>query len=139
MSSIYFLSSLNMFKKDIDYAHLISSGTEKYSENKYEDSIEKFTKAIKKIPHLIDAYICRGKANFNLKKYDDSIEDFNQSIDRIPTIKAHPFSFLSYKYRGNAKFALKDFQGAIDDFNKAIEINPNEFLLYNNRAFAKRK
>ncbi len=135
MSSIYFLSTLDMFKKDIDYAHLISSGREKYGENKYEDSIEDFTKAIKTIPNFIDAYICRGKANFNLKKYEDSIEDFNQSIDRISTIETNPFSFLSYKYRGNAKFALKDFQGAIDDVSRAIELKEvytayfeNEFI-----------
>ena len=48
MSSIYFLSPLDMFKKDIDYAHLISSGREKYGENKYEDSIKEFLSIYKK-------------------------------------------------------------------------------------------
>ena len=122
MSSIYFLSTLDMFKKDIDYAHLISSGRVKYGENKYEDSIEDFTKAIKKIPNFIDAYIWRGMANFKFKKYADSIEDFNKSIDRIPTIESNPFSFLAYFHRGNVKFALKDYQGAMVDFNKAKDL-----------------
>jgi len=148
MSSIYFLSTLDMFKKDIDYAHLISSGREKYGENKYEDSIEDFTKAIKKIPNFIDAYIWRGMANFKFKKYADSIEDFNKSIDRIPTIESNPFSFLAYFHRGNVKFALKDYQGAMVDFNKATEFKEvyttyfdNEFIdrTYNIHAGAKSK
>ncbi len=135
MSSIYFLSPLHMFKKDIDYAHLISSGREQYGENKYEDSIEDFNKAIKKIPNFIDAYICRGLAKCKLEKYEDAIEDFNQSIDRIPTIELNPFSFLSYKYRGSAKFQLKDYPRAIDDLSMSIELKEvytayfeNEFI-----------
>ena len=44
-------------------------------------------------------------------------------------------NFISEYSIGN----LDNFEEAIQDFDKAIEINPDESILYKNRASAKRK
>ena len=64
-----------MFKKGIDYAHLISSGREQYGENKYEDSIEDFNKAIELNPKEFISYKGRASAKRKLRDIEGADED----------------------------------------------------------------
>ena len=47
---------------------------------------------------------------------------------------------MIYNYeRANFKNELRDYQGAIDYYTKSIEMNSYDFVVYENRASAKRK
>ncbi|MGL4392224.1 MAG: tetratricopeptide repeat protein [Fusobacteriaceae bacterium] len=74
---------------------------------------------------------CKGILNVFEKKYDDAIEKFNDAI------KKSPRSWWSFLNLPPALSGLEKYKEAIEYSDKAINLNPNYFVGYSNRAYAK--
>jgi len=106
---------------------------------KYEESLEGYTRAIELKPDEAKYYGSRGCAFFkeryskkdsSEKDYDFAILDFNKAIELNPD-EAEYYSSSGKAY--NSKFK---FDKAISDFSKAIELEPDKGKYYYDRGDA---
>ena len=85
-------------------------------QNKYQEAIDNFDKAISLgfIENWV--YNNRGFNKYKLKRYEEAIEDFNKNIELYPTFEK------TYKNRGDCYFAESDWKNAMKDFQKYLEL-----------------
>jgi tetratricopeptide (TPR) repeat protein len=95
-------------------------GQEKFSQQKYNEAIADYSKAIELDPAYVYAYVFRGSSRNVLKDYDAAIEDVTKAIELDPKY------YLAWSVRANAKYGKKDFEGAIADFSSSIEVFPKD-------------
>jgi tetratricopeptide (TPR) repeat protein len=85
-------------------------------EEKYPESIEPLTRAVKLDPSLSQAFNARGYAYLRMNRYKEAIADFNQAI------KLNPLYTNAYVNRGLARRAAGNTQGADADQAKVREL-----------------
>ena len=95
---------------------------------KYEDSIESFTRAIEIDPELKLAILSRGSAHFKLDRLEEARRDF----DRV--VEIDPNNARAFHLRGLVNDKTDNYQSALADFTKAIEIDPGYGAAYYSRA-----
>ena len=91
-----------------------------YELKDYNQSIEKWKKAIDLNSNYFQAYDNLANALLNLKKYADALEYFNKAV------KINPKAFKVYNNIGNTLTKLNKFKEALDFYNKAINIKPDD-------------
>jgi tetratricopeptide (TPR) repeat protein len=106
-----------------------NSGLDLTIQQKFDQAIAAFTKAIELDPKYADAYARRGVA-YNWKKENDAaIADFTKAIELTPK------RVELYLNRGSIYFVeQKKYELAIADFTKAIELDPKNDFFYRMRA-----
>ena len=122
-------SAAKLFYSSAYYYRGISESVEQ----KTNDALSDFSKAIELNPPFGQAYYNRGKIKFTMNDADGAMEDFNKAIELTPDLPD------SYDMRGILKSSKGDEDGAMADFNKCIEVNPNYAIAYINRGIAKAK
>ena len=82
-----------------------------------------------------------------LKKYEDALAAYTAAIEINPNnpaayinrSKAHDVLIIRIVERDGKKYQSinpeKDFEKALDDLQKAIELDPNNYIAYNNRGY----
>ena len=90
----------------------------------YDESINKWKKAVELNPKYFFAYNNLGNAFLNLKKYDEAITCFNKAIE----IKSDFFD--AHNNKGNALSRLNKFDDALLSYDKAIKIKPDSINGY---------
>ncbi len=81
-------------------------GNQFYTEKKFNEAIESYTRAIELSPTAI--YYCnRAAAHFHLKQYGDVVEDCTESI------RLNPYHSKAFKWRSNACKIMGDKQQAL--------------------------
>lgn len=96
---------------------------------KYDQAIEKYTKAIELNPANYSAFNNRGLACLKRGKYDCAFADFDRAI------ALNPLFIAVYINRGNAYQEIGRYDRAVADFDRAIELDPGNDMAYNNRGF----
>jgi tetratricopeptide (TPR) repeat protein len=94
-------------------------GNSRISQNKLDEAIADFNKAIELAPDAPDPYLNRGTALEGKGQYEEAIADYNKVLAIAPN------DAMAYNNRGNAKGGLGQWKEALADFQKAIEIAPN--------------
>ena len=105
-----------------------SRGNLLMKENKFNEALNDFNKAIELKPDFSDAYYNRGILYGNEKKYNEALNDYNKSIE------LNPGYFGAYNNRGNIFKEEKKYKEAFKDFSNAIELKPDFEKSYNNRG-----
>ena len=100
-------------------------------DEKPEDSISVYDKAIRLKPDLASAYNNRGAAKYHLGQHNDAITDYDEAI------RLQPDDASAYNNRGAARDYLGRHDDAIADYNEAIRLKPDLASAYNNRGVAK--
>ena len=90
----------------------------------YDESIDKWKKALELNPKYFFAYNNLGNAFLNLKKYDEAITCFNKAIEIKPNF------FDAHNNKGNALSRLNKYDDALLSYDKAIEIKPDSINGY---------
>ncbi len=91
-------------------------GTEFLENNKYNDAIDQFTKAIESDPDFEKAYLSRAEAFEALKKYDSAVEDYEKLAIFDPKNEL-------YFYKGaQMNFELKEYSLALVKLDRALEL-----------------
>jgi tetratricopeptide (TPR) repeat protein len=105
-------------------------GNSRVSQNKLEEAIADYNKAVELAPNVTDPYLNRGTALEGLGKWDEAIADYNRALELDPK------DAMAYNNRGNAKAGLRKWDLAIADYKKANEIAPNFAFARANYALA---
>jgi tetratricopeptide (TPR) repeat protein len=84
----------------------------------FDKAIEKFEKATKINPQIVDYHASWGIALFNLGKYDKAIEPFKKAIEIDPH-NTNVFYYLGISY---SKVGQKD--DAVKIFRHVLELKP---------------
>ena len=100
------------------------------SENKLDEAVCEFSKAINRKPDWPLAYQWRGAAFREMGDYEAAIDDYNRVVELLP----EPYWF---NRRGLVHEEQKQFEKAVADYTRAIELNPKWAVAYNNRGFAR--
>jgi len=130
-------------------AAYISRGNVYRNLKQYGLALEDFNRAINLDPNQRVSYAYRGKVYKDLGQYDKAMEDFNKAIaidfnysEEIQSGAKYGFNVAwvykergeTYKFLGQYDKANEDYTQAIELYNKAIELNPNNAILFDNRA-----
>ena len=108
-------------------------GLEYFEQQRYNDAIESYNKAIEYRENDADVYNNRGNAKGKIYQYKEAVADFDKALSLD---SKHS---LAYSNRGFTKIILKDYVGSVADYNKAIEYSQQEdHELYYFRGEAKR-
>ena len=89
-------------------------GNVRLSQNKIEEAISDYEKAIEIVPLAPDAYLNRGIAYERLKKWSEAIADYNQVIELDPKDP------VAYNNRGNAEGGLGKWEKATEDYKLSL-------------------
>ena len=101
-----------------------------YQEEKYEDAVKFYDKAIDIDKEYTKAFNNRGLAKLKLKDYEGAEDDF------ITVLVLDPSNVTVRINLGNLEIRRNDPEQAIFYLSKAIEINPNLPKVFNNRGLA---
>lgn len=105
-------------------------GNSRVSQNKLQEALTDYNKAVELAPNVTDPYLNRGTALEGLGKWEEAIADYNHVLELDPK------DAMAYNNRGNAKAGLGKWQEAILDYQKATEITPNFAFARANYALA---
>ena len=108
----------------------LTRGKDLYVEEKNEQAIEEFSRAIALDKELIEAYLFRGAAYGNIGDFDRAIADFSEAI------RLDPNDASAYHSRGVAYSVKAEWDRAIADFSEAVRIYPDNAVDYHNRGVA---
>lgn len=97
-------------------------------DEKYNDAIQDFNRAITINPSLYEAYKQRGNLMGPMKNYEQALADLNIYLEKNPT--AAP----EYYNRGLSLVNLGKDAEALADFNKCIELDPTFERAYRARG-----
>ena len=100
------------------------------NENKLDEAISSFSKAVNRTPQLAEAYQLRGSAFKELGDYGVALEDYTHALALSPDA-------YWFNRRGLTYEELKDFKNAAADYSRALELDPKWAVAYNNRGFVR--
>ena len=113
------------------YAYFVQ-GENKVGDERYEEALVDYNRAIEINPHLFYAYYSRGEVKSTLGDYKAAIVDYDKVIEISDEV------FHTYFLRGFAYLMLGDYKAAIVDYDKAIKVDPeNNADAYCNRGAAR--
>jgi WD40 repeat protein/tetratricopeptide (TPR) repeat protein len=99
-----------------DAATLDVQGTQSYLEEKYDEGISAFDRAIALDPNFAAAYLHRGKAYADKNDYHHAIEDYDRAIALDPGYAE------AYYYRGRTYQEKKEYDLALADYRQALAL-----------------
>ena len=105
-------------------------GNARVSQNKLEQAIADYDKAIELAPTAPDPYLNRGTALEGLSKWQSAIADYTRVLELDPQAPA------AINHRGNAEAGLGDWEAAIADYRKAADMAPDFAFARANYALA---
>ncbi|MEQ1885523.1 MAG: tetratricopeptide repeat protein [Bryobacteraceae bacterium] len=108
------------------------AGARLIKNNRYEQAILNFDRAIELQSDFSDAYLLRARAKVATYRSDTAIPDFNFVIAARPS-DAGPLTERAFTY-----LDLKQWDKTIEDTSKAIALNPKLARAYNARGTAYR-
>jgi tetratricopeptide (TPR) repeat protein len=96
----------------------ISTGIDLFEQERYEEAISSFDRAIEIKPDYHEIWYCRGCALRDLGRYEEAITSYDRAIEIKPDKK-------SWYCRGCALRDLGRYEEAITSCDRAISIDPN--------------
>ncbi len=101
-----------------------------YGDNKLDEAVSAFSKAINRKEGWALAYQWRGAVYRDMGDYEAALEDYNRVVELEPEA-------YWYNRRGLVYEEHKEFDKAVADYTRAIEQSPKWAVAYNNRGFAR--
>lgn len=117
-------------KANREVAIIVFEGKKLAVNQKWQEAINLYTKAIKQDPRYAYAFVSRGIAYASIGELDRAISNFSDAL------KVDSKYTELYNNRGVALEYLGRYNKAIEDFTKAIECDPTFAQLYYNRGLA---
>lgn len=105
-------------------------GNARVSQNKLEEAIADYDRAIALAPEAPDPYLNRGTALEGLGRWEEAIADYNRVLELDPQDPA------AFNNRGNAEAGMGEWEEAIVDYRKAADMAPEFAFARANYALA---
>uniref|UniRef100_A0AAY4EFQ2 RNA polymerase II-associated protein 3 n=1 Tax=Denticeps clupeoides TaxID=299321 RepID=A0AAY4EFQ2_9TELE len=100
-------------------------GNQLFKQGKYDDALERYTRAMDADPHNPVLPTNRAACFFRLKKYAVAEADCNLAIALDGKY------FKAFARRGAARFALKAYQPALEDYEEVLKLDPGNLEAQN--------
>ena len=113
-------------------------GVLSFTRGRYEAAIKDYTEALTLNPSDSQAYVNRGDAYFQSGDNRRAVEDYSQALRRMSEVDRATLADV-YDRRGVALARLKKYAEATADYNRAIDNDPDDPVLYLNRAVARKQ
>jgi tetratricopeptide (TPR) repeat protein len=114
-------------QNQISYAYY-NRGIFLMTENRTDEAMDDFSKAIEINLKYTQAYVNRGVIYMNEKKYDLALDDFNAAIQLDPNLAE------AYYNRGIVSVNINNNDQAMSDFSKTIQLQPDYVNAFFNRG-----
>ena len=101
-----------------------------YGQNRLDEAVSAYSKAINRDNAYTQAYRYRASAFKDMGDYPAALEDYTVLLKLQPEA-------IFYNRRGLVYEEMKQFKEAAQDYTRAIELMPKWAIPYNNRGFAK--
>lgn len=105
-----------------------SRGVTHFSQGRYAEAIDAFTRAIESDPALSLAYVDRGYTHFLIKQYERALADFDTAIQLDPTDEK------AFGNRGATCASIGRYADAIEDYTRALQLDPNNSRFCSDRG-----
>jgi len=102
----------------------LNKGLRYFKENKYEQAMSEFKKAIEIDPDFYQAYHNLGLTYASMNQFQDAKYSFEKAIQINPNVAE------TYKSLGKVCVALKNYEESLDYYIKYTELNPNDASAY---------
>jgi tetratricopeptide (TPR) repeat protein len=116
--------------RDLEGKIPLQEGNLLISEDKFDEAIEAFNKAIEINPKDGYAISRKGFALVNLGRNEEALEAFNKAIE------INPKDDYALSRKGLALVNLGRNEDALEAFNKALEINPKDGYAFSGKGLA---
>lgn len=97
----------------------------KIVQQKYEEAIAFFDKAIERLPRYAKAWLKKGDALTHLKRYDDALYCYGK------VLQINPESVDAWNLHGVCLCDLKRYEDALESFDEAILLDPSHAVAWN--------
>jgi tetratricopeptide (TPR) repeat protein len=110
----------------------LNRGKDFYYEDRYNDAMTEFNKALAINEDLAEVYVFRGFIYMATLNWD--FDRQKHEFDRA--LHLDPYNYIAYFGRGSTYLFMREYEKAITDYTQAIKLNPNYFNAYYYRASA---
>ncbi|MBB6495986.1 tetratricopeptide repeat protein [Methanococcus maripaludis] len=109
------------------FKELMDEGTSHCKNERYDEAIECFNKAIPINPYDDKLFSVIGRTYYKKEDYAKATEYYERSIEINPNCH-----YSRYNWLGNCYYYLKDHSKALNQYKKVVKINPNYYTAYYN-------
>jgi serine/threonine protein kinase/regulator of sirC expression with transglutaminase-like and TPR domain len=113
-------------------------GALSFARGRYGNAIKDYTETLMLNPGDAQTYVNRGDAYFQSGDNDRAVEDYSRALRKMPGIDRSALADV-YDRRGVAWARLKKYAEATADYDRAIDNDPDDPVLYLNRAVARKQ
>lgn len=106
----------------------VEQGKAFYFENRYEDAIASYDKALQMEPDNPKAWFSRGALLVKLQQFDEALKSYDRALELKPDLAEAWFG------RGTVLVKQQDLTGAIAAYEQAIWFKPDFFLAWFGKA-----
>jgi tetratricopeptide (TPR) repeat protein len=123
-----FLKSANpqLYLSAEDYT---TQGHALWCEERYEEALDSYEKALQINPDLAHAWSGKGKALDRLNRYEEALNFYDQAIQRDPN------NYRTWFGRGYTLRNLKRYEEALIAYEKTINLKPDYHHAWNHRSY----
>ncbi len=112
----------------LNYKTWLSTGLDLYEQNRYEDALASYDRAIEVQPEHWEVWCRRGNVLHDLGRYKDALASLDRSIE----IQSN--NFIAWFGRGLELNSLERYEEAIASYDRVIKINPKYHGIWVNRG-----
>lgn len=114
----------------------VRSGNRQFNKGNYEESIERYGKALELAPGLFEATYDLGNALYKAERYDQAEQTMRQAAaDTLRTEKERAEAFYNL---GNAQFRQKKYKEALESYKQSLRLDPSDMETKYNYAYTKK-
>lgn len=113
---------------------LIAQGKQFRSKDELPAAIVALNEALRREPDHAHALRLRSQARLETNELDGAMQDANRAVELASDVAE------GYLFRAKVRiWKDQDFTGAISDYDKAAKMAPKDWVILNNRGFAKKQ
>lgn len=114
----------------------VRSGNRQFNKGNYEESIERYGKALNLAPGSFEATYDLGNALYKAERYDQAEQTMRQAAaDTLRTEKERAEAFYNL---GNAQFRQKKYKEALESYKQSLRLDPSDVEAKYNYAYTKK-
>jgi tetratricopeptide (TPR) repeat protein len=129
------LAEINLLRSlipqfQLSYENYIQLGNGQFSENRYEEALASYNKAIELQPSGFAAWISHGNALAELSRYEEAFISYDKAIE------LNPNNYVVWLNYGNLLNRVNRYEESLIPYAKSIELKPDSYQVWRARAFS---
>lgn len=114
----------------------VRKGNRQFNKGNYEQSIERYTRALNVAPGQFEAIYNLGNALYKAERFEQAEQTMLQSsADSLRSDEERAEAFYNL---GNAQFQQKKYKEALESYKQSLRMNPSDMEAKYNYAYTKR-